>query len=120
LKAALAALANLNAPGAPVVTPVPTSPYNTTGPFNEYGGVGTQPYGPTAPSNQNIIINQTNNTNASADDIAKSTAWVIRTSSDVSFTGPAKYNVASKEYVAPKSVVSWGNVYGSPAQNSRK
>lgn len=120
LKAALAALSNLPSPGAPTVTPVSTSPYNTTGPFNPQGGIGTQPYGPSSGSNQNIIINQTNNTNASADDIAKSTAWVIRTSSDVSFTGPAKYNVASKEYVAPKSTVSWGNVYGSPTQNSRK
>ena len=116
LKAALATIATLSAPGIPAV---PVSPYNTTGPFNPQGGVGTQPYGPSSGATQNITINQTNNTNANADDIAKSTAWVIRTSSDVSFTGPAKYNVASKEYVAPKSVVSWGNIYGSPTQNTR-
>jgi uncharacterized phage infection (PIP) family protein YhgE len=116
LRAALATLASISAPG---VTPIPVSPYDTTGPFNPQGGVGNQPYGPTGGGTQNITINQTNNTNASADDIAKSTAWVIRTSSDVSFTGPAKYNVASKEYVAPKSIVSWGNIYGSPTQNSR-
>jgi uncharacterized protein YukE len=116
LRAALATLATISAPGVPTIT---APAINTTGPFNEYGGVGTQPYGPAGGSTQNITINQTNNTNASADDIAKSTAWVIRTSSDVSFTGPAKYNVASKEYVAPKSVVHWGNVYGSPTQNTR-
>lgn len=84
LKAALAALSNLPAPG--VSTPVITSPYNTKGPFNQYGGVGDKPYGPSSSSNQSIIINQTNNTNASADDIAKSTAWAIRTSSDLNFT----------------------------------
>jgi hypothetical protein len=117
LRAALATLSTLSAPGIPAVAPTFSTPSNSNVPFNEYGGVGNQPYGPS--SGSTVIINQTNNTNASADDIAKSTAWVIRTSSDVSFTGPAKYNVASKEYVAPKSTVSWGNVYGSPAQNTR-
>jgi len=101
LKTALASLSNLSAPGVYATAPSVTIPSTPSAPYNPAAGT---PFGQAGGNTQNINIYQNNSTNASPDDIAKSTAWVIRTSSDVSFTGPAKYNVASKEYVAPKAV----------------
>jgi len=40
---------NLIFSGTTVKIPTKTSPYNTTGPFNEFGGVGTETYGPKIP-----------------------------------------------------------------------
>jgi hypothetical protein len=37
----------VNIPSTSTTTPI-TSPYNTTGPFNEFGGVGTGTYGPSS------------------------------------------------------------------------
>lgn len=81
LKAALATISMLSAPGvvAPTVIPpvIPPTIYTS-----DYAG---DPYGKNT-GDKTIIINQNNNTNADAGTIASATAWAIRSQGDVNFT----------------------------------
>jgi hypothetical protein len=55
---------------------IPVVPFNSS----PSATTGTPP-----PSGTTVIVNQTNNTNATADSIAASTAWAIRSSGDLNF-----------------------------------
>jgi hypothetical protein len=82
LKAALATISMLSAPGVvaptPQIIPIPTTPT-----YQSPGGV-TTPWDTGV--GKTIILNQTNNTNADAGTIASATAWAIRSQGDVNFT----------------------------------
>ena len=80
LRDALAQLAALSMPGVSAPTPSISSPVV---PFNSSPSATTST---PPPSGTTVIVNQTNNTNATADSIAASTAWAIRSSGDLNFT----------------------------------
>lgn len=86
LKNALAQIATLSAPGT--VAPIPNiiSGGGGQGTYDSLGNYIGTPFGQAGGNTTNINIAQTNNSNASPDLIATSTAWAIRSSGDLNFT----------------------------------